>query len=321
MQSGFSQHTGVLQCARSMCTGEDVREVVPVNITSRLCSACGPNNPAGSALLQGGKQQAGQVSMAKEVSPNLTLQRFNSQMWMSAVSVGHKAWDDQAGLMCTASQINQLMKSSLACFSVTHAAVCRKMGNHLYLKAILCHLVLHHPNCCIVGQHMQWQLLSVKCCDKVADGPAPQHSSHKCTSASEAQLGAKTYLNEARFKCRYSTKPLLRDLPATRFSSSIALHQQHGACHCLRPSSDKARRALFAVLPTKTRTSSAMQHVGMSGIRAGDAYSSPRLSFLVAKMTCAPQLASALHISKPRPVFPPVTIATLPSMSTFVRRA
>ena len=47
-------------------------------------------------------------------------------------------------------------------------------------------------------------------------------------------------------------------------------------------------------------------------------HSRPRSSFLVARMTWAPQLASDLQISNPNPVLPPVTIATLPSMSTLV---
>ena len=50
-----------------------VRKILPVHITSGFGSTCGPHNPAGCALLQGGQQQAGQVCMPKKVCSNLTL--------------------------------------------------------------------------------------------------------------------------------------------------------------------------------------------------------------------------------------------------------
>ena len=47
------------------------------------------------------------------------------------------------------------------------------------------------------------------------------------SSEADAAVEVKAcYLKDAKFRCKYSTKPLLRDLPATRFSSSIALHHQ-----------------------------------------------------------------------------------------------
>ena len=53
----------------------NIRKVVPVHITSGLCSASCPYNSAGSAVLQCRQQQACQVCMPEKVCPNLALQR------------------------------------------------------------------------------------------------------------------------------------------------------------------------------------------------------------------------------------------------------
>ena len=73
-ETNFSKAGNDEACAQGHLGAEDLRKVVPVYITRGLCSAGGPHDPAGRALLQSWQQQAAQVGMPKEVSANLGLQ-------------------------------------------------------------------------------------------------------------------------------------------------------------------------------------------------------------------------------------------------------
>ena len=73
-ETNFSKAGEDEACAGHHLREEDLRKVVPVDITRGFCSAGGPHNPAGRALLQSWQQQATQVGMPKEVCADLGLQ-------------------------------------------------------------------------------------------------------------------------------------------------------------------------------------------------------------------------------------------------------
>ena len=147
----------------------------------------------------------------------------------------------------------------------------------MYLKAILSHLILCHPYCCVVCQNMQRQILLVELSDKVADGSERGQIKVQIFDFADAATSASNQI-QLCFGTAY-TSPVeggLRDL--------------HYGLHVL----------------------------GLTWDTASSTYAWPFASFRVAKITCAPHPTNALMISNPRPVLPPVTMATLPSRSTLV---
>ena len=125
----------------------NVRKVVPVHIASGFCSAGCPYYPAGGALLQCGQQQATQVCMPKEVCPNLALHST-----VDAITYC-RSFSKADGLESLSALVERPCSkpSSQSCPAGRHLAMWREHSAVFYLKAVLCHLIFHHPYSCIVG--------------------------------------------------------------------------------------------------------------------------------------------------------------------------
>ena len=138
----------------------NLRKVIPVHITSSLCSTSCPYNSARSAVLQCRQQQARQVCVPKEMRPNLALHSTtNAVKALQTISArtgwGHAQLQQSTCIHMSTLEVPSPTSGTKAgcpclCLSQHTGTQCSKHAG-CYLKAILCHLIFHHPYSCVVG--------------------------------------------------------------------------------------------------------------------------------------------------------------------------